>query len=172
MSDLPPTAPDPVPPSALRRSRAIRRAGLATLAVFVLLGAIGLFGIRTRTVTASAGGYTMSLDYPWTDRADQPIHWVLSIRRAGGFSGPVDIGITQSYLDLLDLNAIEPEPSGTHTDGPLVVWTFDPPSGRVLRVLVDANIQLNGRFGAAADVSVLEGGKPVVSVHYRTWVAP
>ena len=54
------------------------------IALIVLAGAVGLFGIRTRTVTATGGGYTMTLEYPWTDRSDQPAHWVLTVERPGG----------------------------------------------------------------------------------------
>ena len=172
MSELPSTAPQPIPAGKLRRARTARRFALAFITVFVLCGAVGLFGIRTRTESVSGGGYTMSLAYPSTDRSDQPIHWVLSVSHPGGFSGPIDIGITQSYLDLLDLNDIEPSPSTSHDNPPFVVWTFDPPTGDVLRVTLDANIQLNAHFGAGADVAVLEGGRPVLSMHYRTWVAP
>jgi hypothetical protein len=60
----------------------------------------------------------MRLEYPLTDRSDQPIRWVLSIARAGGFAGPVAVGISQSYLDLLDVNDIEPQPSGSTVNGP------------------------------------------------------
>jgi hypothetical protein len=146
--------------------------GLAVVALIVLSGAVGLFGVRTRTVTASGGGYTMSLEYPATDRSAQPAHLVLSVQRAGGFSGPVQIGITQSYLDLLDLNAIEPEPSASKNVGGFVVWTFGPPEGDVMRVLLDANIQLDAHFGARAQVAVFDHGYPAVHVNYRTWVAP
>jgi len=172
VSDLPPTAPEPAPAPRLRRARLLRRIGLAFVTPIVLCGAIGLFGIRTKTVSAAAGPYTMTLQYPWTDRLDQPAHWLLTVRREGGFSGPVDIAITQSYLDILDVNGLQPDPSSTSNSGPFVVWTFDPPDGDTLRVLLDANIGLNTHFGAAAEVAVLEHGVPVVSVHYRTWVAP
>jgi len=172
VSELPSTAPQPIPAGKLRRARTARRFALAFITVFVLCGAVGLFGIRTRTESVSGGGYTMSLAYPSTDRSDQPIHWVLTLRKAGGFTGPVDIGISQSYLDLLDVNDIEPAPSSSHDNGPFVVWTFDPPADGPLRVSLDGNIQLNAHFGAGADVAVLEGGRPVLSMHYRTWVAP
>lgn len=172
MSELPSTSPPAVPADRLRRARLIRRIALATIALFALVGALGFLGIRTRTATGGGGGYTMRLEYPWTDRSDQPIHWVLTVAHPGGFSGPVDIGITQSYLDLLDVNDIEPAPSATHSSPPFVVWTFDPPAGDVLTVSLDANIQLNAHFGAAAEVAVLEGGRIMASVHYRTWVAP
>jgi hypothetical protein len=172
VSELPPNAPDPVPLSQVRRSRLLRRVGLGFVALIVLAGAVGLLGIRTRTVTASGGGYSMTLQYPWTDRSDQPVHWVLAVRHPGGFSGPVSIGITASYLDLLDMNGLNPQPSSSKNAGPFVVWTFDPPSGDVLRVMMDANIQLDAHFGAAAEVAVLEHGVPAVSVDYRTWVSP
>ena len=114
----------------------------------------------------------MRLEYPWTDRSGEPIHWTLSVRRDGGFSGPINVGITQSYLDLLDVNAINPQPSASHSDGANVIWTFDPPNGSTLRVQIDAFIQLNAHLGASADVAIFEEGEPVVGVHYRTWVAP
>jgi hypothetical protein len=142
------------------------------LFVFVALGAVGLFGIRTSTVTAAGGGYLVSLAYPATDRGGQPVHWVLTVRHPGGFRGPVSIGVTQSWLDLIDLNDVEPSPSASHSDGRFVVWSFDPPVGDVLRVSIDAIVQLNAHLGAGAEVAVLEGGRPVVSVHYRTWVSP
>lgn len=173
MSDLPPTSPATVGVDQLRRSRMLRRIGLGVLTVIVLAGAVGLFGIRTRTVSASGGGYSMSLQYPSTDRADEPVRWVLTLVHPGGFTGSVDVAVTQSYLDMLDVNAIQPEPSSSRNDGGFVVWTFDPPAGNRLRVLLDANIQLNAHLGAGAVVSVLdEHGHPVVSVRYRTWVAP
>jgi hypothetical protein len=170
--DLPATAPPEIKIDQIRRARMYRRIGIGLLTAVVLAGAVGLFGIRTRTVTASGGGYDLTLQYPATDRADQPIHWVLTVHRVGGFAGPVDIGITQSYLDLLDMNDVEPQPSSAKTQGPFVVWTFDEPSGDVLRVSIDAQIQLNGHFGAPATVALLEGGRSVAELTYRTWVAP
>ena len=172
MNELPPTAPAPIAAQRLRRARTLRRAGLGFLSLVVLAGAVGLLGIRTRTVSASGGGYSLRLDYPWTDRSDQPAHWLLTVRHRGGFAGPVEVAITQSYLDLLDINAIEPEPSASRNVGGYVVWTFDPPAGDELRVLLDANIGLNVRFGAGARVAVLDHGRPVVAASYRTWVAP
>ncbi len=156
----------------LRRARLWRRAAIGVLAAIVLAGALGFFGIRTRTATAVANGYSLRLDYPWTERAGEPIHWVLTLHREGGFSGPVSIGITQTYLDLLDLNAINPEPSSSRNGGDAVVWTFAPPDGDVLRVQIDAFVQLNAHLGADADVFVLQDGARAVNVDYRTWVAP
>ena len=172
MPELPPTAPEEAKAPRLRRARLGRRIALGIVAVFVLCGAVGLFGIRTRTTTATGGGYSLTLSYPFTDRSDQPIHWVLLVRHPGGFSGPVDVGVTQSYLDLLDMNDIEPQPADARTEGSFTVWTFSPPQGSVLRISIDAQIALNAHFGAGATVAVFEGRSPVVQIPYRTWVAP
>ncbi|MFN2595421.1 MAG: hypothetical protein ABR579_11095 [Actinomycetota bacterium] len=156
----------------LRRMRALRRVGISVLTLIVLAAAVGVFGIRTGTATASQNGYSMRLDYPAVDRAGQPIHWALTLHHAGGFSAPIGVGITQSYLDLLDVNAINPQPSASRNVGDLVVWSFAPPQGDVLRVSMDAFVQLNAHLGADADVAVLQNGSRMVGVHYRTWVAP
>jgi hypothetical protein len=108
-----PNAPEPISLAQVRRSRLLRRVGLAFIALIVLAGGVGLLGIRTRTVTATDGGYSITLQYPWTDRSNEPINWVLAVRKVGGFSGPGSIRITQSYLDLLNMNGIEPEPSSS-----------------------------------------------------------
>lgn len=171
-ADLPTTAPEPLDLATLRRSRLLRRVGLGAMAVFVVCGAVGLFGIKTGRVTGSGAGYDLSLEYPATDRPGQPIHWVLTVHRAGGFGGPVDVGITQGYLDLLDLNDIQPQPSDARSSGPFVIWTFAKPDGDTLAVSIDAQIQLNGRWGSEATVAVMEHGTPVAQVHWRTWVAP
>jgi len=168
----PPTAPPQASSRAQRRSRAGRRLGIAFLVALVLAGAIGVFGIRTRNVAVSGRGYSMSLRYPFTERPNQPITWVLTIRHPGGFAQDVDVAIEQSYLDLLDLNDIQPSPADSSTDGPFVVWTFSKPSGDVLRVTIDALIQANAHFGAGAIVRLMEGSVPILSLSYRTWVAP
>lgn len=168
----PPTAPPKVSTKALRRSRAGRRLGVALLVALVAAGAIGLFGIRTRNVAVSGRGYSMSLRYPFTERSNQPITWVLTIRHPGGFAQDVDVAIEHSYLDLLDLNDIQPSPSDSTTDGAFVVWTFSKPPGDVLRVTIDALIQANAHFGAGAIVQLMQGGAPILSLSYRTWVAP
>jgi hypothetical protein len=172
MPELPATAPEPVPEGRMLRARWLRRGGIGLLVLMVSAGAIGLFGIRSATVSASAAGYDMSLEYPATDRPGQPIHWALTVHRLGGFGGPVDIAITQPYLDLLDMNDIEPAPSSSITSGGFVVWTFDKPEGDLLRVTIDGSIQLDAHFGAEATVAVIEHGVPVSELHYRTWVAP
>ena len=149
-----------------------RRILLVLLASFVAVGAWGMFGIRTRTVAAAGGGYRLIATYTAADRAQLPVRLNFTVQRPGGFAGPVDVGITQSYLNVLDLNDIEPQPSGSHSAGDLLVWTFDRPAGDTLHVTVDAIIEENAQFGRSAVVAVVEGAIPLVQVSFRTWVAP
>jgi hypothetical protein len=48
-ADLIATAPEETPLGRSRRARALRRAFMSLLAVFLLLGATGFYGVRSRT---------------------------------------------------------------------------------------------------------------------------
>lgn len=171
-ADLPPTAPTPVDLRVLRRARLLRRIGIGFLAAFVLCGAVGVFGIRTSAVSASGGGYRLTVDYPIADRPGQPATLVVTVQRSGGFPGSVALSISQSYLNLLDMNDVEPSPSDSRSSGQYVVWTFSKPDGDTLRVSIDAAIQLNTSLGESGTVRVLDQGTMVTEVHFHTWVAP
>jgi hypothetical protein len=169
---LPPTSPPELGLDRLRRARVTRRVGLGFLSLFVLLGAVGVFGIRTRTVSNAAAGYRLTVTYPATERAQMPVRLSAVVGHDGGFTDPIDIGLTAEYMNLLDYNDIEPQPSKSVNAGDLIVWTFEPPVGDTLRVTLDAIIEANTRFGGPARLVVFSGGVPVVSVSFRTWVAP
>jgi hypothetical protein len=169
---LPPTSPPEIGIDRLRRARLGRRIALGVLTAFVLLGAIGVFGVRTNSVSNAAAGYRLTVTYPAADRAQMPIRLTAVVDHDGGFSDPVQIGLTAEYMNLLDFNDIEPQPSASHNAGDLVIWTFDPPAGETLRVTLDAIVEANARFGGPAELVVLSGGVPVVNVSFRTWVAP
>jgi hypothetical protein len=145
---------------------------LGVLAAFVLLGATGTFGIRTRTVSAAGNGYRLTVTYPAVDRPVQPIRLVAVIGHDGGFQNAVGLGLTHEYMNLLDFNDIEPQPATSHAAGEFVVWTFDQPVGDTLTITFDAFIESNSRFGLPATMTVFDGAVPVVSVSFRTWVAP
>jgi hypothetical protein len=166
------TAPVDVDMRRLRRARTGRRALLTVLAIFVLLGAATAFGARSGTVSASGGGYELTVVYPAVTRPGLAVRWIITVRRAGGFDGPVDVAITSRYVDLLDFNNLDALPSGTKTAGDMTIWTFDPPVGDTLVVAFDGRLEPAQQYGKPATVSVLANGAPVVSVHYSTRVMP
>ena len=166
------TDPDPVPIERLRRARLVRRIAIGALVLFLAAGLAGVFGYRTGEVSASGGGYSVRLSYPAVGRPGMPIQWILHLHRDGGLPPTVTLATSIGYIDLLDMNGIEPEPDSETTTADEVLWTFSTPDADEMTVLVDAFVSTNAHRGVSAVTSVLEGGTPVVRVAYHTRVAP
>lgn len=166
------TAPVEIDARIVRRARNVRRGGVALLSAFILLGAFTILGVRSRGVLASGGGYELQVLYPAVTRPGLAVRWIVTVRRAGGFDGPVTISTTSRYFNLFDFNNTDPLPTETTTDGRSSTWTFSPPPGDTLEVTMDARMEPARQSGSPATTSVLVGGRPVVSVTYRTRVLP
>jgi hypothetical protein len=142
------------------------------LTVIVVAGAAGLFGVRSTDASASAGGWTVSVTYASVARAGLDVPWKVTVRREGGFTGPITLAVTADYFDIYEEQGLDPAPATETADGDRLYWTFDPPPGDELSVDFDAYIQPSSQLGAAGEVSVLDGGSEVVSVPFRTWLVP
>ena len=167
-----PTDPGPPELPKLRRARALRRVGIAALVLIVAAGLSGFLGYRSGRVSASGGGYELSLSFPLVGRPGVPIQWILHVHRDAGLPEHLDVGTSVGYFDVLDMNDVEPQPSSSTQVGDRVVWTFDTTGGPDLTILVDAFVATNAHVGASAVTSVLQDGRPVASVAYTTRVAP
>jgi hypothetical protein len=154
------------------RSRWARRSVLGLLLVFVILGAAGMFGARTRTVSASAGGYELSVTYPAVTRPGLAILWSVEVRREGGLGQEVVIATSSEYFDLFDFNQLYPQPSEETSDGRSTIWTFQAPEGDVMQITMDGRMEPAQQSGAGAITSVLLDGRPAVEVRYSTVVMP
>ncbi len=155
-----------------RRGRLARGVMVLALLVFVALGATGVFGVKTSTVSASGGGYTLTVAYPHVVRPGLAIGWEARVTRAGGFDGPIDLATTLGYFSLFDFNNLQSLPESVSNRGELVVWQFQAPAGDTLIVSLDARLAPAVQKGGSATTSVLVQGVPVVSVHYKTRVMP
>jgi hypothetical protein len=168
-----PTAPRETDIAKVRRARDARRLGLTLLVAVVALGAAGVFGARTASVTASGGGYRLTVFYPATTRPGLAIRWIAVIDKAGGFDGPVRLATTSTYFNLFDFNNLDPTPSSVTTTGELSIWEFEPPpAGDVMRITMDARLEPARQHGSQATTSVLVHDVAEVSVHYQTRVMP
>jgi hypothetical protein len=156
----------------VRRARSGRRAFIALLALFLGLGAVGVFGARTSTVTAAAEGYDLSVTYPSVTRPGLAIRYEITVRHVGGFPDPIELSTTSDYLDMFDDNALDPEPAETTTTEAETVWTFDAFLGDVLSVSLDARTEPARESGTTATTTLSIDGRPVATVRYRTWVMP
>lgn len=167
-----PTDPEPVPKRSLVRARAGRRAIIAVLALFLVVGLSGFLGPRTATRTVSRSGYTVVATYPEVTRPGLPIRWEYSITHPGGFDGPITLAITFDYLHLFDLTNIEPEAADATASGDDVVYRFAPPSGDVLRVSMDAAAESGFHEVPETTTRVIVAGAVVATVRFSTKVVP
>ena len=167
------TIPSQPPLERARRARTGRRIFIGLLCAFLLAGVLGLLGVRTSTVAATGGGWDLEVRYARITRPGLAVPWSVTIRRAGGFDGPVTVSTTGAYFDLFDENAFEPEPESVTTDGERVIWEFTPPDrGDTMEISLDTRTGPNVQWGKRGETSVLVGGEPVVTVSYRTLVMP
>jgi hypothetical protein len=156
----------------VRRARTYRRVAIAIIGLFVLLGLAGVFGARSGTASASGGGHSLVVTYPAVSRPGLAVRWSVEIRREGGLEEQVTIATTSSYFDLFDFNQFYPQPSAETSDGSSTIWTFDTAGGKIMRITLDGRLEPARQDGAEAVSSILVGGRPVVSVRYRTMVMP
>lgn len=169
-----PTAPEPPSPARVHRAQWGRRVTILVLVAIVVLGLIGLFGVRTRTTEASKDGWTVQVHYASIARPGLSVPWNLEVDHDGGFSGPIRIAVANSYFDTVDVTRLNPAPVSSTSDGDRVIWQFDPPPGD--RFAVSANAEVDPSAGAGrhgGQVTLLDGGgRPVVGVTFRTWLWP
>lgn len=156
----------------LGRARALRRVFLVLLVAFIGLGLAGVFGVRTRTVSASSGGYDLEVEYVHVTRPGLDSPWSATITHRGGFTGPVTLAATSDYFDMFDENGLDPDSIKVQQDGRYIIWTFEKPPGDTLKVSFDAILSPGQQWGHGGVARVLENGRPAVEVKFHTWVSP
>ena len=166
------TDPGDLSPSRLQRARVGRRVMVAFLAAFVALGAVGLLGSKTSVVSASRGGYTLTVVYPSVTRPGLPVRWEFEVRHPGGFDGPISIATTFDYLHLFDVSNLEPDSTSSTASSDELIYWFDSPPGDVFRVAMDGNTEPGQHELPPVTSAVLVGNRPVVSVSYHTVLVP
>jgi hypothetical protein len=153
-------------------ARWARRAGIAVLLVIVLLGAIGFFGVRSRTTTTTSHGYTMSVTYPQAARAGLDVPWRVRVHRDGGLPNQLTLAVSTDYFRMFETQGFFPDPDTQKNDGRFVYFTYQGPPAHVMEMEYDAYIQPAEQLGKGATVKVLVAGVPVASATIRTWLVP
>ena len=151
-----------------------RRVFAVALGLFLLLGALGFYGVRTRTATATGGGYELSVTYGSVSRPGLATPWSFEVRRAGGFPEGLTVAATSSYFDAFDENGFSPTPVEETVDGDLTVWRFGPTRSENLSVSFDARIEPGVQLTTVkGELYVLgPGDEPAVTVAFKTFVMP
>ena len=156
----------------LRRARSLRRLSLALLVAFVVAGALSLLGGRSSTVEARGGGYELRVTYETVSRPGRDANWTVEIRHPGGFTGPIRLATSSSYLDLFDQSQVWPDPRSSTREGGRTIWEFDPPDADVLQVTLDAQFEQESMGRHRGLTAILEGGAEAAEVGYRSVVLP
>lgn len=94
------------PHAFLRRERAVQRAGVASLTLFVFAGAAGAFGDGPLSRTATEGGTLVR--YERFTRASAPTTIAISVATTAADGAPVRIRIDRALVDNLDFLEVRP----------------------------------------------------------------
>lgn len=156
----------------LRRARMLRRVAIAGLFAFLALGLMGTFGPRRASVTATNGGYRLTVDYAAVSRPGLTAPWSAEITRDGGFDGPITIAMSKDFFERIDENAIQPAPATTTSVGDFVLWEFDPPPAETLTIGFDGRWEPTWHRPVEVTTAILEGGVAVVDVSYEMRAMP
>jgi hypothetical protein len=159
-------------PSVSRRIKRRRYVALTVIAVIVVAGAAGLFGVRAGTVTKTDNGYRLSVVYPVVARAGLDIPWRATITHPGGFKGDVTLAISSHYFDIFETQGWHPQPNDETATPNYYYLTFTQPPGDTLEVSYDTYIQPSAQLGRHAAVVVIVDNHEVVRTSYRTWLVP
>ena len=150
-----------------------RRIFLAALLVVVVAGAVGFLGDTTRTARASGGGYELQLTYATTARAGLDVPWEVTVRHTGGFPGKsLTLAVTGDYFDIYETQGFHPDASASTRDGRTLYLTFDTPPADTFVLAYDAYIQPASQVGRSGTVGVVQDGRQVVSLDFRTTLLP
>lgn len=169
------TWPDPAEDSVVW-DRRFRWATYLLLAVILIAAAVGLLGVSTTRTTASANGYDLTVTHGIVTRPGVATPFMVEVSSSDGAPLPARlmVGVTSSYLRMLDDNGMEPLPTGSFNTADTTWWTFDIPSGESsLLVDVDARLEPAVQWGGgSARAEVWVDGEMVVSTEFSTWVMP
>lgn len=164
----------------LRKRRALYFVSTGLLSLIVALavvegaGVADVYGVDTAHVRAAGGGYHLDVRYATVSRPGLATPFEITVRRPGGFDGPVVVAVDSAYLSMWDENGFGPQPAAETTDGQLLIWEFDTPRhGETLVVSYDGRIEPAVQWGKAGRVAVLDAdGAPQATVAFRTRILP
>lgn len=131
-----------------------------------------MFGVRTATSHGSGNGWNLEVEYVSVSRAGMDAALGITVTKQGGFDDDVVLALSSSYLEILDIGGVSPEPTSSVTDGDRIIWTFDAPPGDVLVVSVDAHVTPARLTGRRARLELLDANAVATQVSFSTRLMP
>jgi hypothetical protein len=150
-----------------------RRLGTSLLLIIVLLGAVGVLGVHSRTITTSGSGWRMSVTYPQTARAGLDVPWRVRVHHPGGLPDKLTLAVSADYFRMFETQGFFPDADSETNDGKYVYFTFDTSAGSDdFLVDYDAYIQPSAQIGKSGTVELIIGKSVVAKASLHTWLAP
>ena len=172
------TAPDETDIRFQRRDRAFRRVFTVLLFAFLAAGLAGLLGVTSRDVSATGGGYELSVHYGRITRPGLATPWLVEVRTTDGepIQEPIRLATTASFFDLFDENGLDPDPTAAFSDDERIIWEFDPPDPESDRMTINYDARIEPGVQAVGHESrtalLDDDGEEIVAVTYETTVLP
>jgi hypothetical protein len=149
------------------------RRGFLTLLFLVIVGALfGLLGVHTTTSSASEGPWSVSVEHAGIARPGLDVPFDVTITHQGGFDSDVVLAVTADYFDIFESQGVDPEPSDETEDGSTLYLTFNKPPGDTLTVSYDIYVQPASQIGRSGSLSVVDGGRRMATVDFKTFLIP
>lgn len=150
-----------------------RRVATAAVAVFVLLGLLGVLGSRNDERSTTQGDWTVTVTYAQVARAGLDVPFQIEVTQAGGLDPQIDLVLDRGYFRIYESQRFFPEPAEESSDAEHLYLTFDaPPTGDTLKISYDAYIQPSSQVGHDGTVAVLVDDVPTATVAFRTTLLP
>jgi hypothetical protein len=150
----------------------IRRALLALLALVPLLGLAGALGQKTVTRSAAAARAQLTLNAPSVLRGGLMWPARINVRARGTIKFPRLI-LGAGYVNGMQLNTIEPSPTGEASRGPRLVLSYDqldPGDELVVYLQFQTDPTTTGRQDAT--VALDDATRPLASIAHTITVLP
>jgi hypothetical protein len=153
----------------------LRRVSISFVALLIVLGMVGMLGVRDTTAEASANGLTIGVSHASVTRAGLATTFGIEVSTTDDTPLPpiITTRISSRYLDMLDENGLDPDPTVSFRDSDWTWWTFEVPTGaREFEVSFDARLEPSVQWGRRAVVAIETEGTSMVDVEISTWVMP
>lgn len=155
--------------------RTLRVLSVAFVSGLVVLGLVGILGVRTGTARNSANGYTISVTHASVTRAGLATPFSVAVASDDGSPLPAEITtrIDAGYLEMFDENGLDPTPTSSYQTREWTWWTFEVPEGhRDFEVSFDARLEPAVQWGRAGSATLELAGDRVVTAEFTTRVIP
>lgn len=134
-----------------------------------VLAILGVFDVRTASMTSSTPQGDLELIYPRMTRAGQATPLTFRLNSTTPITQPVTIELCGSYFDRLDFQSWYPNPSSETRSGDNLSYKFDPPQARSLVIALDARAAPEAGITPATCEATVETGQLSFTFTFTTW---